>query len=195
MRVRSRSSFPRRSPHTVPERFSGSFPVPYRPLLQFFPRTSPISGPRRPFTMPVSSSTRMRLRQQTVPPFSQLTTASLSPPLIPALSRISFGRTSCPRSSTDTSDSTLHAPIPVGGQQEPSFSFFFISVSPLVPFQALHIFQHFQHILIYLNILNAFVNLFFRSREGGKRCRRVSDRSPVCRAGRSSSRWRGRSCA
>src|SRR5512134_90402 len=98
-------------------------------LLQDFGSSSPIRGPSTPLIIPLNSSTRMRDRQHTRPSFSQPITASLSPPLMPALSRSSFGSTICPRSSTATRHSTRQPAngVSEGPQQEASFRFFSIS--------------------------------------------------------------------
>src|SRR5512140_3234920 len=94
-----------------------------------FGSRSPIRGPSTPLTIVLSSSTLISERQHTFPSFSQPITASLSPPLIPALSRSSLGRTICPRSSTVTSDSTLQPPNAGVAQHGSPFACLFISAS------------------------------------------------------------------
>src|SRR4030042_542126 len=64
-------------------------------------------GPSMSFTIPVIASVLTSEMQHTSPSLSQLTTASLSPALIFALSLISLGSTIWPRSSTLTNESTL----------------------------------------------------------------------------------------
>src|SRR5512145_1065880 len=66
-----------------------------------------INGPRTSFTIPLRFSTFISARQQIIPSVCQLIRASLSPVPIPAFSRISFGSTICPRSSTLNMASTL----------------------------------------------------------------------------------------
>src|SRR5512145_2285444 len=96
-----------------------------------FASRSPIRGPRSPLIIPLNSSTLISEKQQTLPPFSQLTRASLSPPLMPALSRISFGRIICPRSSTVIRDSTRQPPKSAGGAAQHDFPAFLSISSPL----------------------------------------------------------------
>ena len=98
---RPSTAIPRRSTETLsrlgarstPRSFPRSSPLPFR---HPFGSRSPIRGPSTPLTIVLSSSTLISERQHTFPSFSQPITASLSPPVIPALSRRLLGEDHLP---------------------------------------------------------------------------------------------------
>src|SRR5512137_1945841 len=105
-----------------------------------------MTGPSIDFTITSSSSTLIRERQQILPSFSMLTTASLSPAFIFAFSLISLGSTICPRSSTLTIDSTLQQ-LTMPASQQASFWSSTITSAPL-------------GISVYSDYLNLSVDLY-----------------------------------
>src|SRR4030043_2361579 len=105
-------------------------------------------GPSMSFTIPVIASVLTSEMQHTSPSLSQLTTASLSPALIFALSLISLGSTIWPRSSTLTNESTLQQFVShAAGIQQDLLLFPAIFTSSYLTILTIMIFQHLLKII------------------------------------------------
>src|SRR3990172_11733361 len=195
MRVRSRSSFPRRSPHTVPERFSGSFPVPYRSLLLVFPENFPHQRPEK---------TLHHAGELLDPDEAQ---AAHRPALLPAYDReLVSPLDPCPVADLLRQDELppvvhghqrLDLARPDTGRRTAGTVFFFF----------LHLRLPFCPILglTYYSKISAYTDnskdpecpcqSFFSIPRRGETVQACLRPEPGCRAGRSSSQWRGRACA
>ena len=104
-----------------------------------------IMGESASCTTPMSRPVLMSEMQQTSPSFSQTDQGELPPGCIPARSRMSFGSTICPRSSTVRMASTLHA-----GEQQDGFSFsIVIFIAACIGLATIYNYQKYQNILIY----------------------------------------------